>query len=136
MAPQPATERGRQARGRIVAAAADVVAKRGALGGSLDEVGVRANASRSQLYHYFDDKDDLLLAVAEATNDAVLDAQQSLSKGSIPGQVCGDGQMPSSNSRSNVVGAEAVPLPTWSLNSANATTTSVRSSLQGSIAGK
>jgi len=81
MGEEPATERGRRARSRIVAAAADVVAERGALGASLDEVGVRASASRSQLYHYFDDKNDLLLAVAEATNDAVLGAQQSLFEG-------------------------------------------------------
>lgn len=75
---QPVTERGRLARRRIVAAATSVVAERGALGASLDEVGVRASASRSQLYHYFGDKNDLLLAVAEATNDAVLGAQQPL----------------------------------------------------------
>ena len=81
MGEQPATERGRRARSRIVAAAADVVAERGALGTSLDEVGARASASRSQLYHYFDDKNDLLLAVAEATNEAVLGAQQSLFEG-------------------------------------------------------
>ena len=81
MGEEPATERGRRARSRIVAAAAEVVAERGALGASLDEVGVRASASRSQLYHYFNDKNDLLLAVAEATNDAVLGAQQSLFEG-------------------------------------------------------
>ncbi len=78
---QPTTEKGRQTRTRIVAAAADVVAERGALGASLDEVGSRAPASRSQLYHYFDDKDDLLRAVAEATNDVVLDAQGALFAG-------------------------------------------------------
>jgi TetR/AcrR family transcriptional regulator, transcriptional repressor for nem operon len=81
MGVQPVTERGRLARRRIVAAAASVVAERGALGASLDEVGLRASASRSQLYHYFDDKNDLLLAVAEATNDAVLGAQQPLFEG-------------------------------------------------------
>ena len=74
----PSTDRGRLTRQRIVAAAAEVVAERGALGASLDEVGARAPASRSQLYHYFDDKNDLLLAVAEATNDTVLDGQQGL----------------------------------------------------------
>ncbi len=81
MAAQPTTERGRQTRQRIVAAAADVVTERGALGASLDEVGARAAASRSQLYHYFDDKTDLLRAVAEATNDIVLNAQSSLFAG-------------------------------------------------------
>jgi TetR/AcrR family transcriptional regulator, transcriptional repressor for nem operon len=81
MSAQPTTERGRQTRARIVAAAADVVAEKGATGASLDDVGARALASRSQLYHYFDDKTDLLRAVAEATNDAVLDAQRVLFAG-------------------------------------------------------
>lgn len=76
MGAEPTTERGRRTRQRIVAAAASVVADRGAPGASLDEVGIRAAASRSQLYHYFDDKADLLRAVAEATNGAVLDAQR------------------------------------------------------------
>jgi len=62
-------------------APAEVVAEKGALGASLDEVGERAVASRSQLYHYFDDKSDLLRAVAESTNDAVLGAQEDLFAG-------------------------------------------------------
>jgi AcrR family transcriptional regulator len=78
MGTMPATDRGRLTRQRIVAAATEVVAEKGALGASLDEVGARAPASRSQLYHYFDDKNDLLLAVAEATTDAVLAGQRDL----------------------------------------------------------
>jgi TetR/AcrR family transcriptional regulator, transcriptional repressor for nem operon len=78
MGPLPSTDRGRRTRQRIVAAATEVVAEKGALGASLDDVGARALASRSQLYHYFDDKDDLLLAVAEATNISVLDGQRDL----------------------------------------------------------
>jgi TetR/AcrR family transcriptional repressor of nem operon len=81
MATPPITEQGRQTRRRIVAAATLVVGEKGALGASLDEVGARAAASRSQMYHYFDDKTDLLRAVAEATKDAVLDAQQGLFAG-------------------------------------------------------
>ncbi|MGA2835776.1 MAG: TetR/AcrR family transcriptional regulator [Acidimicrobiales bacterium] len=77
----PTTEKGRQTRLRILAAAADVVAEKGALGASLDDVGARASASRSQLYHYFDDKSDLLSSVADATNDAVLDGQRELFAG-------------------------------------------------------
>jgi len=45
---------------------------------SLDEVGVRAHASRSQLYHYFEDRDDLVRAVIDATTDAVIGAQDEL----------------------------------------------------------
>jgi TetR/AcrR family transcriptional repressor of nem operon len=78
MGAQPSTDRGRLTRQRIVAAATAVVAEKGALGASLDDVGARAPASRSQLYHYFDDKNDLLLAVAEATNDTVLGGQRDL----------------------------------------------------------
>jgi len=74
----PTTERGRRTRQRIVTAAREVVAENGAPGASLDEVGARSGTSRSQLYHYFDDKTDLLRAVAEATNETVLDAQQAL----------------------------------------------------------
>jgi len=38
-------------------------------------VGARAHASRSQLYHYFDDRDDLIRAVVDATTSTVLAAQ-------------------------------------------------------------
>jgi AcrR family transcriptional regulator len=58
-----------------------VVAEKGALGASLDEVGARAPASRSQLYHYFDDKTDLMRSVADATNDGVLNSQRDLFAG-------------------------------------------------------
>ncbi len=78
MGAAPSTERGRRTRDRIVAAAAEIVAELGASGTSLDAVGARAPASRSQLYHYFDDKNDLLRAVAESTNDTVLGAQDEL----------------------------------------------------------
>jgi TetR/AcrR family transcriptional regulator, transcriptional repressor for nem operon len=74
----PTTGKGRLTRQRIVAAATEVVAEKGALRASLDEVGARAPASRSQLYHYFDDKNDLLRAVAEATNETVLGGQEEL----------------------------------------------------------
>lgn len=78
MAVPPTTERGHRTRERIVAAATAVVAEKGVIGASLDEVGTRAAASRSQLYHYFDDKTDLLRAVAEATNQIVLGGQRVL----------------------------------------------------------
>jgi TetR/AcrR family transcriptional regulator, transcriptional repressor for nem operon len=78
MGAAPTTKRGRSTRRRIVAAALEVVSEKGAAAASLDDVGFRAPASRSQLYHYFDDKNDLLKAVAEATNDAVLGGQRDL----------------------------------------------------------
>jgi TetR/AcrR family transcriptional repressor of nem operon len=71
----PRTEKGRATRQRIIQAAAELVGERGAAATSLDEVGARSGASRSQLYHYFDDRDDLIRAVIDATTDAVLGAQ-------------------------------------------------------------
>ncbi len=81
MGTAPTTERGRSTRQRIVEAAREVVAEKGASAASLDDVGVRAPASRGQLYHYFDDKNDLLKAVAEVTNDMVLGGQAELFAG-------------------------------------------------------
>ena len=75
---KPVTARGRATRARIVQAAAELVAERGAAATSLDEVGARANASRSQLYHYFEDRDDLIRAVIDTTTNTVLAAQDEL----------------------------------------------------------
>lgn len=63
--------------------AAVVVAERGAVGASLDKVGPRGAAPRSQLCHYFDDKSDLLRGVAQATNDKVLNGQRDLFVGLV-----------------------------------------------------
>src|SRR5439155_562936 len=45
---------------------------------SADDVRARTGASRSQLYHYFEDRDDLVHAVIDVTIDAVLDTQGEL----------------------------------------------------------
>jgi len=74
-AAEPITAKGQKTRTRIVRAAAELVAEKGAVAVSLDDVCARAGASRSQLYHYFDDKADLIRAVVAATTSAVLDAQ-------------------------------------------------------------
>jgi TetR/AcrR family transcriptional repressor of nem operon len=75
---EPATSKGRATRERILHAAAELVAEKGAAGVSLDDVRARTGASRSQLYHYFDDRDDLIRAVIDVTTDAVLDVQGEL----------------------------------------------------------
>ena len=78
MTQPPATEKGRATRERILQAAAELVAEKGAAGMSLDDVRARTGASRSQLYHYFDDRDDLVRAVIDVTTDAVLNVQGDL----------------------------------------------------------
>jgi TetR/AcrR family transcriptional repressor of nem operon len=65
-------------RERILRAAAELIAKKGAAAMSLDDVRARTGASRSQLYHYFQDRDDLVHAVIGVTIDAVLDTQGEL----------------------------------------------------------
>jgi AcrR family transcriptional regulator len=70
--------RGRETRARIVRAAAELVAERGVAGTSLDDVRSRAHASKSQLYHYFADRDDLMRAVTRAASDDVLGGQAEL----------------------------------------------------------
>jgi len=45
---------------------------------SLDDVGTRAAASRSQLYHYFENRADLIRAVVNATSDAIVGGQDEL----------------------------------------------------------
>ena len=56
----PRTQRGRLARERILEAAAELVLERGCHGTSLDDILKRADASKSQLYHYFRNKEDLM----------------------------------------------------------------------------
>ena len=75
MEKQPRTARGRATRERIVSAATELVAERGVAGTSLDDVRELAQASKSQLYLYFADRDALLRAVAESTCDTVLESQ-------------------------------------------------------------
>jgi AcrR family transcriptional regulator len=77
----PTTEKGRRTRGRIVAAAAELIAAKGAAEVSLDDVGELAAVSRSQLYHYFEDRDDLIRAAVVATSDSVLEGQAELFAG-------------------------------------------------------
>jgi len=74
----PATSKGRAMRERILHAAADLVAEKGAAGMSLDDVRARTGASRSQLYHYFQDRDDLIRGVIGVTTDEVIRAQGDL----------------------------------------------------------
>jgi TetR/AcrR family transcriptional regulator, transcriptional repressor for nem operon len=67
------TARGRATRERIVAAASQLITERGVAETSVDDVIQRAGVSKSQLYHYFDDRAELLRAVVAHNADGVLD---------------------------------------------------------------
>jgi TetR/AcrR family transcriptional regulator, transcriptional repressor for nem operon len=68
----PKTARGRAARDRIIQAASELIGERGVAETSLDDVIDRARASKSQLYHYFEDRAALLRAVVAHNTEAVL----------------------------------------------------------------
>ncbi len=72
MIESPKTARGRAARGRIIQAASELIGERGVAETSLDDVIDRAGASKSQLYHYFEDRAALLRAVVVHNTEAVL----------------------------------------------------------------
>ena len=74
--PRRLTERGAATRARIVAAAADLVFTQGVAGTSLDDVMTASATSKSQLYHYFVDKDALLREVIAFQTGRVLAAQE------------------------------------------------------------
>lgn len=74
--PRSLTARGAATRSRIVDAAADLIYEHGADRTSLDEVMAVSGVSKSQLYHYFADKDALVLEVIARQTERVLEAQR------------------------------------------------------------
>ena len=73
---RPPTARGAATRARIVDAAADLIYARGVDRTSLDDVMAASGVSKSQLYHYFRDKDALVLDVISLQTERVLHAQE------------------------------------------------------------
>ena len=66
------TAQGRKTRERILDAAAELIAERGADGTSLDDVRATTRTSKSQLYHYFGDKQGLVRAVTDRQCERVI----------------------------------------------------------------
>ncbi|MDT7675147.1 MAG: TetR/AcrR family transcriptional regulator, transcriptional repressor for nem operon [Pseudonocardiales bacterium] len=78
MKPAPVTAKGRRSRDAIVEAAARLMHDRGIAATSLDDVLTASDTGKSQLYHYFDDKQDLTVAVLHLQFERVLAAQPCL----------------------------------------------------------
>ncbi|MGI5454593.1 TetR/AcrR family transcriptional regulator [Streptomyces sp. CA-249302] len=72
------TSKGQETRRRIVAEAAQLMYERGISETTLEDVRAAAGVSGSQIYHYFADKQALLLAVIEHQTEAVLELQAPL----------------------------------------------------------
>lgn len=75
------TAKGRRTRARIVGVAARLMYDNGVAATSVDQVCAAAEAGKSQFYHYFKDKSDLVHAVIELQADAVLRVQGPLLSG-------------------------------------------------------
>lgn len=75
---KPRRQRRKDARpGEIIDAAMDVFAEKGFAAAKLDEVASRAGVAKGTLYRYFETKDDLFRAVAQAAIASNLEAIQS-----------------------------------------------------------
>jgi AcrR family transcriptional regulator len=72
----PPTPRGAATRELIVTATAELMAQGGVAATSLDAVRAATGTSKSQLYHYFASKDDLVRAVVRHHGEAVTTVQR------------------------------------------------------------
>ncbi|BBX43426.1 TetR/AcrR family transcriptional regulator [Mycobacterium simiae] len=79
-APGASTERGRRTRAAIVEAAATIMYENGVAAASLDDVLAASGTGKSQLYHYFSSKSDLVAAVIDHQLERVLAAQPALAE--------------------------------------------------------
>ena len=70
------TARGAVTRDRIVRAAADLMHATGVAGTTIDQVVEASGTSKSQLYHYFEDKDALVTAVIKMQAARVMERQE------------------------------------------------------------
>lgn len=76
--PLPATAQGRRTRAAIVEAAATMIYEQGVAATSVDDILAASGTGKSQLYHYFKDKSELVAAVIERQTEIVLQAQPAL----------------------------------------------------------
>ena len=72
------TPKGEATRLRIVEAAAQLMYDNGVAGTTMEDVKTAARASSSQLYHYFADKQALVLAVIDYQNESIVGGQEPM----------------------------------------------------------
>lgn len=78
MKPLPTSERGLRSRAAIIGAAARLMHDHGLAAPSMDAVLAASGTGKSQLYHYFDGRQDLAVAVLHHQFGQVMAAQPSL----------------------------------------------------------
>lgn len=72
------TSKGASTRARILAAATELMCRHGVGCTSLDAIGETSGAGRSQIYHYFRNKDELVEQVVHAQIENVISRQRAL----------------------------------------------------------
>ncbi len=70
------TVKGERTRAKIVGTAATLMLKDGVAGTTIEDVCAEAGVGRSQVYHYFDDKSELVRAVIERQAELIFGGQQ------------------------------------------------------------
>lgn len=74
----PSTQHGQEIRARIVAVAARLMYERGVAATSVDRVLSESGTGKSQFYHYFSGKDELIAEVLRHQLERILDAESQL----------------------------------------------------------
>ena len=77
----PTTVKGRATRERVLVAANALIRERGAADVTLDDVQAAAGVGRSQLYHYFTGRDDLIRAAVQSSSNLVVEHSSELLDG-------------------------------------------------------
>ncbi len=75
---QPSTRRGTETKKRIILCAAELIHERGVSATSVDDVLAASGAGKSQFYHYFNSKEQLVTEVLRHNLSSALAAQQPL----------------------------------------------------------
>ncbi|MDP9444499.1 MAG: TetR/AcrR family transcriptional regulator [Actinomycetota bacterium] len=74
---EPSTRRGRDTRRRIIAMAAELMYEHGVGATSVEDVLAASGTGKSQFYHYFSSREDLLTAVLDHQVEQILEEQRS-----------------------------------------------------------
>lgn len=77
--PQPSTRRGRNSKARIVSTAAELMYERGVRATTVDDILAASGAGKSQFYHYFSDKNALVIEVLSYQLERILEDQSRFS---------------------------------------------------------
>ncbi len=83
--PRQLTRKGQETRQRILDAAAGLIFRQGVANTTIEDVRAAADVSSSQLYHYFDDKPDLVRAVVDHQADTAVGAQKMFDFSTLEG---------------------------------------------------